>query len=158
VIVRDGEAYPIDYANASPDLSLISLHYYFPWAIRELYAWSAFCAVTRRRMRIFQDHRRYVEIGDDPALSYEDKLERYRVLADDYFQADDYRSFRETELPHLEEAMVELVESPVFDELLVATVVSAFPAHEHEEFVAHYRGLLSSWARDQQAVAGERRG
>jgi hypothetical protein len=79
-------------------------------------------------------------------------------LTDDYFQAGDYRSFRETELPHLEEAMVELVESPVFDELLVATVVSAFPAHEHEEFVAHYRGLLSSWARDQQAVAGERRG
>ena len=33
-LVRGGEVYPIDYANACPDVSLISLHYYFPWAIR----------------------------------------------------------------------------------------------------------------------------
>ena len=32
-IVKDGVAYPIDYANASPDVALTSLHYYFPWAI-----------------------------------------------------------------------------------------------------------------------------
>jgi hypothetical protein len=158
VIVRGGDAYPIDYANASPDLALTSLHYYFPWAIRELYAWSAFCAVTRRRMRVFQDHRRYVEIGDDPELSYEEKLQRYRVLTDDYFQADAYRAFREEALPQLEEATVELVDSPAFDELLVATVGSTFPAHEHDEFVAHYRGLLGAWVRDQHALAGAQRG
>ena len=158
MIVRGGDAYPIDYANASPDLALTSLHYYFPWAIRELYAWSAFCAVTRRRMRVFQDHRRYVEIGDDPELSYEEKLQRYRVLTDDYFQADAYRAFREDALPQLEEATVELVDSPEFDELLVATVRSTFPAHEHDEFVAHYRGLLGAWVRDQHALAGAQRG
>jgi len=26
--------------------------------------------------------------------------------------------------------------------------VSTFPPHEHEQFVAHYRGLLDAWARD----------
>jgi hypothetical protein len=152
VIVRGREAHPIDYANASPDLSLISLHYYFPWAIRELFAWTAFCAVTRRRMRVFQDHRRYVEIGDDPELSYEDKLDRYRALTDDYFQADAYRAFREESLPNLDEAVVELVESSDFDDLVVSTVRSSFPAHEHEQFVAHYRGLVGAWARDQHAL------
>ena len=33
VIVKGDDAYPIDYANASPDLSLVSLNYLFPWAI-----------------------------------------------------------------------------------------------------------------------------
>src|SRR5262245_41961483 len=35
-IVKGGEAFPIDYANASPDVALTSLHYYFPWAIAAL--------------------------------------------------------------------------------------------------------------------------
>ena len=38
VAVKDGHAYPIDYANASPDIALVSLHYYFPWAIESLAA------------------------------------------------------------------------------------------------------------------------
>jgi hypothetical protein len=152
-IVREREAHPIDYANASPDLALTSLHYYFPWAIRELLAWSSFCVVTQRRMRVFQDHRRYVEVGDDPELTYGEKLERYRALAEDYFQAEAYRAFRAESLPHLQEATVELVESPDFDALLVDTVRSTFPTHEHEQFIAHYRGLLSAWAHDQRAAS-----
>ncbi len=63
-IVKDGVAYPIDYANASPDVALTSLHYYFPWAITALVRWSAFCAVTRREMRINQNSRDYFEWGD----------------------------------------------------------------------------------------------
>jgi len=39
---------------------------------------------------------------------------------------------------------------PEFDELLVRTVTRAFPAREHERFVAHYRGLLAAWVRDQR--------
>jgi hypothetical protein len=37
-------------------------------------------------------------------------------------------------------------------DVLVHTVRSTFPAHEHDHFVAHYRGLLAAWARDQQPV------
>jgi hypothetical protein len=39
--------------------------------------------------------------------------------------------------------------STEFDDLLVATVKATFPAHEREQFVAHYRGLLAMWAIDQ---------
>ena len=39
-IVKDGVVHPIDYANASPDIALTSLHYYFPWAIKTLVKWS----------------------------------------------------------------------------------------------------------------------
>jgi hypothetical protein len=35
------------------------------------------------------------------------------------------------------------------DRLLVETVTRAFPAREHEQFVAHYRGLLGAWVADQ---------
>ena len=45
-IVKDGQAHPIDYANASPDIALVSLHYHFPWAIKSLVAWCAFCVVN----------------------------------------------------------------------------------------------------------------
>ena len=148
-IVRGGEVHPIDYANASPDVALTSLHYYFPWAIRALARWTAFCAVTRRQMRVFQDSRQYFEIGDDESLSYEEKLRRYRVLADEYFTTDEYHAFCAEALPHAEEAMLDVVRSSEFDALLVDAVRSTFPAHEHEHFVSHYRGLLAAWADDQ---------
>jgi hypothetical protein len=152
-LVRDGEVYPIDYANASPDVSLTSLHYYFPWAIRTLVKWCAFCTVTGRSMRINQGARRYFEIGDRDDLGYEEKLAAYRALAEEYFQTEAYEEFCGKALRHVDEIVLEYVESAEFDRLLVRTVTSTFPAHEVEQFVAHYRGLLTAWAREQRRVA-----
>jgi len=147
-IVKDGVAYPIDYANASPDVALTSLHYYFPWAMTALVRWSVFCLATRRDMRINQNTRDYFEWGDRDELSYEEKLDRYRRLADDYFQIDAYREFCDRHLGHLDDLAHGWFTSDEFDDLLVQTVTSTFPPHEHEHFVAHYRGLLAAWARD----------
>ena len=152
-IVKGGEAHPIDYANASPDVALTSLHYYFPWAIRALVRWCAFCLVTGREMRINQTTRDYFELGDRDDLSYEEKLAGYRRLADAYFQVPEYEEFVAVKLAHLDEVLCEWVEGPDFDALLVDTVTSTFPAHERERFVAHYRGLLAAWARDARAAA-----
>jgi len=152
-IVKDGVASPIDYANTSPDVALTNLHYYFPWAMRALVRWTAFCCTTGRQMRINQSTRDYFEIGDREDLSYEEKLAGYRKLADAYFQIDEYAAFCAEKLPHLDEALAEWVEGPDFDRLLVETVQSTFPAHEHEHFVAHYRGLLAAWAKDERAAA-----
>src|SRR6478752_4291952 len=147
-IVKDGIAYPIDYANASPDVALTSLHYYFPWAIKALVRWSAFCAVTRREMHLNQNSRAYFEWGDRDDLSYGEKLEKYRELADMYFQLDAYQEFCDTHLAHLDELAHGWFTSGDFDRVLVDTVRSTFPTHEQERFVAHYRGLLGAWARD----------
>ena len=54
---------------------------------------------------------------------------------------------------NLDETLIEWVEGPDFDGLLVDTVTSTFPQHEQEHFVAHYRGLLAAWAKDQRAAA-----
>jgi hypothetical protein len=147
-IVKDGVAYPIDYANASPDVALTSLHYYFPWAMKALVRWSAFCTLTRREMHINQNSRDYFDWGDRDDLSYDEKLAHYRELADAYFQVEAYEEFCATRLSHLDELAHGWFTSPTFDELLVRTVRATFPAHEHEHFVAHYRGLLAAWARD----------
>ncbi|MGH2807920.1 MAG: hypothetical protein ACRDKT_11680 [Actinomycetota bacterium] len=151
-LIKDGEVYPIDYANACPDISIISLHYYFPWAIKALAKWSIFCTVTDRPTRNDIVTNRYFEIGDRDDLSYEEKLQAYARLADEHFDTARYHEFCDKYLPDLDEMMVDYIESPEFDALLVETVHEAFPRHEHERFVAHYRGLLGAWAKDQHAL------
>ena len=148
-LIRGGEVFPIDYANACPDVSLISLHYYFPWAISALLRWSVYCCATGRQMRVALDPDPWFAIGDTDA-GYEEKLERYRALAEDYFENERYEEFCARHLPHVDEAMHAYVQSPDFDALLVDTVTRAFPAHEREHFVEHYRGLLGAWVRDQR--------
>jgi hypothetical protein len=150
-LVREGDVYPIDYANASPDVALTSLHYYFPWAISALVRWSAFCAATRRRMRVNQNTRVFFELGDREDLSYEDKLREYRRLADEYFQVPEYEEFCATALAGFDDLALEYFESPEFDAVLVDTVTSTFPAHEHEAMVERYRGLVGAWTRDRRA-------
>jgi hypothetical protein len=151
-LVKDGEVQPIDYANACPDVSLISLHYYFPWAIRTLLKWCVWCCVSRRPMRVGLNPDPWFAIADSDR-AYQEKLAAYRQLADAYFDLDDYEEFCARHLAHVDEAMVAYVESPDFDSLLLQTVRRAFPPSEHERFVAHYRGLLAAWAGDQQAAA-----
>jgi hypothetical protein len=151
-LVRGSEAYPIDYANASPDVAVTSLHYYFPWAMKALLRWCVFCVVTGRRPRLDLDTRHYFEIGDREDLSYAEKLAAYRRLADDYFEVERYRDFCDSRLPHVDELVLDWVASPDFDRLLVDTVVSTYPPHEQERFLAHFRGLVGQWVREQAPV------
>jgi hypothetical protein len=155
VILRDGVAYPIDFANACPDMAIISLHYYFPWAIRTLVKWAVYCAATGRRMRLDGQMRQFYDIADDPDRSREDKLSAYRALTDDYLELERYAEFCADHLAHIDEAMVEYISGSQFDDHLVATIVDAFPPHEHEQFIARYRGLLGAWASDQQTKVTE---
>jgi hypothetical protein len=153
-LIKDGVVHPIDYANACPDVSIVSLHYYFPWAIKALVSWTVFCTATGRRPRYDLDTRTYFDVADRIDLDYAGKLARYRALADDYFSVERYTEFCARSLSHLDEVVTTWVEGRDFDRLLVETVQSTFPTHEHEQFVEHYRGLLAAWARDQRANPG----
>ncbi len=151
-IVKDGQAHPIDYANASPDIALVSLHYYFPWAIEALVAWCAFCCVTGRLMRINQSTRDYFEIGDSD-LSYAEKLGRYEELIDQYFQCDEFEAFRAEAIPGLHEHVVEYVESSEFDELIVGTITTdVLEPEKHEQLIDRSRTNTRAWASDQRAA------
>jgi len=146
-LVRGGQVHPIDYANACPDVSLTSLHYYFPWAMTSLVKWSLFCTATGRRPRVDLDTRRWYDVADGGG-SYEDKLAAYRRMADDYFDTERYQSFVASQLGDLDAVAHDYFSSADFDRLLVETVQATFPAHEHEQFVAHYRGLVGAWVAD----------
>jgi hypothetical protein len=151
-LVAGGEVYPIDYANACPDVALTSLHYYFPWAMKALVKWSVFALVTRRRPRLDVDTSRYFEIADDPQLSYGQKLESYAAMSEDYFETERYQDFCATSLARLDEVVLDWVAGPDFDTLLVDTVRATYPPHEHDKFIDHLRGLLGLWVRDQTNV------
>jgi hypothetical protein len=146
-LVVDGSVHPIDYANACPDISITSLHYYFPWAISSLLKWSVYCAVSGRRPRLDLDTRSYFEVADSDR-SYEEKLTEYRGLADDYFETGRYHEFCATSLGHVDDLVRDWVTSQAFDELLVSTVRSTYPVSEQDRFVAHFRGLLGLWVSD----------
>jgi hypothetical protein len=148
-LVRGSEVYPIDYANACPDVALTSLHYYFPWAMKALLRWTTFCVVTDRRFNVDLNTRQYFEIADRTDLSYQEKLAAYRKLADDYFETERYADFCASRLAHVDEMVYDWVRSPEFDTLLVETVRNTYPAEEHDRFVAHFRGLTGAWVADQ---------
>jgi hypothetical protein len=148
-LVRGSEVYPIDYANACPDVALTSLHYYFPWAMKALLRWTTFCVVTDRRFQVDLNTRQYFEIADRTDLSYQEKLAAYRKLADDYFETERYADFCASRLAHVDEMVYDWVRSPEFDTLLVETVRATYPEHEHDRFVAHFRGLTGAWVADQ---------
>ena len=100
-------------------------------------------------MRISQNTRDYFAVGDREDLTYEEKLEEYRKLADAFFQVAEYEEFCASELARIDELTVEYFASPEFDRLLVATVTSTFPAHEHEAMIERHRGLVGAWVADQ---------
>jgi len=154
MLVQGNEVLPIDYANACPDVAVTSLHYYFPWAMRTLVKWTAFCVTTDRPARPHVDPTDWFAIADDPSRSYADKLAGYQALADRYFDKDHYDDFCASALPHIDEMVLSWVGSEEFDALLVSTVEATYPEHEVEMFLAHFRGLLDLWLNDQQAIRG----
>jgi hypothetical protein len=150
MLVKNGDVFPIDYANACPDVAVTSLHYYFPWAMRALVKWTVFCLATGRQPRIDLDTRSYFDIAERGDLDYRQKLAEYGRLADAYFDVNAYRDFCTAQLPDIDQQVLDWTCGPAFDRLLIDTVTSTYPAHEHERFIAHIRGLVALWVRDEE--------
>ncbi len=149
MLVQGNTVLPIDYANACPDVAVTSLHYYFPWAMRTLVKWTAFCAATRRRSRLHVDPAPWFSIADDPGLDYGEKLQHYQRLADEHFEKDHYEEFCAAALPDIDEIVLDWVSSPEFEKMLDDTIVATYPEAEHDRFRGHFRGLLDLWKTDE---------
>ncbi len=153
MLVQGDNVLPIDYANACPDVAVTSLHYYFPWAMKTLLKWTAFCVCTDRTARLHVDTTPWFAVADDPELGYGDKLARYQELANTYFERDRYEEFCAEALPDVDALVQEWVTSQEFEDLLMQTIVATYPAHEVDTFVGHFHGLLDLWSHDHGAAA-----
>jgi hypothetical protein len=149
MLIQGDTVLPIDYANACPDVAVTSLHYYFPWAMKALVTWTAFCAATGRKARLHVNPDDWFAIGDAPELDYGAKLAGYQRLADAHFDKDRYSEFCATSLPDIDDQVLDWVSSSQFDQLLLDTVRATYPAHEHDQFLAHFRGLIDLWISDE---------
>ncbi|RKT79279.1 hypothetical protein DFJ68_2746 [Terracoccus luteus] len=151
MLVSGDDVYPIDYANACPDVAVTSLHYYFPWAIKALVRWSTYCVVTGRQPRVDLEMRRYFDVADRDDLDDAQKLDAYLAIADEYLDSDAYWAWCAKHLSHLDEAVLQWAASPEFESLLRQTVVTTYPAHERDRFMAHFGGLVGAWVTDEKA-------
>ncbi len=150
MLIQGDTVLPIDYANACPDVAVTSLHYYFPWAMKSLVKWTAFCAATGRKAKLQVDSGPWFEVADDPDLDYGAKLARYQELVDDHFDKARYLEFCAEALPDIDDLVLEWVASPDFDRMLAGTIKATYPEHEQDRFTAHFRGLIDLWLTDER--------
>ena len=127
-LVRGTEVYPIDYANACPDVAITSLHYYFPWAMSALLRWTVYCVVTGRRPRLDTDTADYFAIAERPTCRTPRSSAGYRRLADDYFEIERYQEFCANHLSHVDEMVGRLGRLGEFRPLLRETVRAMYPS------------------------------
>ena len=147
-LVSGSEVYPIDYANACPDVALTSLHYYFPWAMKALVKWCVFALVTGRGPARPRDRPVL------PGRGFPRPVVRGEAGR---LPGPGQRLLRLRPLPRVlgpaagapGRGRPGLGGRPDFDQLLVRTVQSVYPAHEQDQFIAHLRGLLGLWVGEE---------
>jgi hypothetical protein len=145
---RDGEFFPIDFANACPDSQVTSLHYHFPWLVKAQVRWSVFVAATRRKMRKTLDWEPYYEVAATD-LPYREKLAKYAAIARKRLDADRFQEFCAKHLKHLDEVAWEVFGTPEAKHAVRLKVATLFPAHEVEPFTEHFWTAIQRW-RDEE--------
>lgn len=151
LVGKDGVVYPIDFANAYPDSSPISLHYYFPELVKAMVRWLTFCAVTRRTKRVdFAYHwPRFFAVADKLAagdLDYQGAMAEYLKIADEHFSTEQFEEFCATHMADFDEQAVDFFASDSFHEILEQEVGNYFKIpNERPAKMQHYGGIFKFW-------------
>jgi hypothetical protein len=143
---KDGEFYPIDFANACPDSQVTSLHYHFPWLVKAKVKWALFCAATDREMRRTLDWQPYYDVLERQ-LPYRERLREYGRIARARLDSERFAEFCEEHLGHFDELAWEFFGSDAARDAVRQKVEALFPAHEHDQFTEHFWGLIQFWRK-----------
>ncbi|MCB1034344.1 MAG: hypothetical protein KDD47_10985, partial [Acidobacteria bacterium] len=143
---KEGEFYPIDFANACPDAQVTSLHYHFPWLIKAILRWSIFCAVTRRPMHRNVDWAPYYEVRSRD-LPYRERLAAYAAIARERLDRDRFEEFCAQHLPHLDAVADDFFGTPTARDAVRQKVAALFPDHEIEDFTELFFKRIDHWRK-----------
>ncbi|MCP3981914.1 MAG: hypothetical protein GY716_21640 [bacterium] len=143
---RDGEFYPIDFANPCPDSQVTSTHFHLPWIVLSQVRWSIFCAATQRAMRPNLDWQPFFDIAEQ-GLPYRERLAAYARIADERLETQRFREFCAEHLSHIDEVALEFFASDVAKDAVHQKVTAMFPDHEVEQFTEHFWGLIEFWRK-----------
>ncbi len=143
---KDGVFYPIDFANACPDFQVTSLHYHFPFMVKNMLRWSIYCAATKRPMRQNLDWQPFFDIAKKE-LPYRERLHAYAGVAHERMETKRFEEFCQQHLSHLDDVVLDYFGTPRAKEVVEQKVRALFPAHEVEKFTEHFYGLVQFWRK-----------
>jgi hypothetical protein len=149
---REGDWYPIDFANACPDSQVTSLHYHFPWLVKANIRWAVFCAVTRRAMRRTLDWEPYYAIQREE-MPFREKLSQYAAIGHRRLQTDEFYEFCDRHLSHLDAEAYEFFGTDEAKDAVRQKVHSLFPAAEVESFTELFWDRIQQWRSATTATA-----
>ena len=146
---QDGTFWAIDFANACPDFQVTSTHFYFPKMVKMMIRWSLFCAATGRKMQHMPDWEPYYKVArKDPP--YRERLAEYAAITRKRMEADRFAEFCHTHLAHLDEVAWEFFGTDDARAIVREKVAALYPAHEVEQFTAHFWGLVQFWRKTER--------
>jgi hypothetical protein len=143
---KDGTFYPIDFANACPDFQVTSLHYHFPFMVKNMLRWSIYCAATKRPMRQNLDWQPFFDIAKKD-LPYRERLRAYAGIANERMETQRFEEFCAQHLGHLDDVVLEYFGTPRAKDVVRQKVTALFPAHEVDKFTDHFYGLVQFWRK-----------
>ncbi len=147
---RDGNWFPIDFANACPDSQVTSLHYHFPWIVLANVRWSIYCAATKKKMRKCLDWQPYYELAEQE-MPYRQRLAAYAAIGHQRMETDRFREFCDQHLSQLDELAHEYFGELSVRDAIRQKVSALFPPHEIDEFTELFWQRIQQWRSDQLA-------
>lgn len=146
------KAFLIDFNNPVPDMSLVSLHRFFPAVVWEMTRRLLFVGLSRRKFRHESGVDGYLDISRSED-SYEDKMKGYERIANDFWGRQEYLEFTHN---HYIDEYVKLESSlfkgPEFEIILKKEVYDTFHDHsdpdKYQRFIERYNSLLATAEAD----------
>jgi hypothetical protein len=148
LLTKDGIFYLIDFANAYPDSSLVSLHFYFPTVVKAMAKWMIFCAVKEKKksFHFAHDWDKYFSVMREQGISYKEKLDRYSALADEHFETQKFEEFCQEALPNFDKQALEFFSQKEFEYIIEQEIRYYFKAtSETPDKIKHYKGIHEFW-------------
>jgi hypothetical protein len=149
-LLKDGTWWPIDFANPCPDSQVTSLHAHFPWLVKSYLRWSLYCAATKRPMRALPAWDEWFALAEEGG-DWKQRVARYGRKARAHFAEDEFRSFCDTHLAHLDEVANEYFGTPAAREAVRIKVAALYPAHEVEPFTQRFWEAIQGWREADKA-------